>query len=196
VADKDIFKERKKGLEEEYIAKHEAKLLEKLRERARLDKIAEALAVHLQVSDPALLKRITDLGVTLETAPAFLLAPLVQIAWAEGSVTDRERDTVLRVAVERGMEETSAAYAQLQQWLRQRPSDELFDANIEAIKAGLAVLDPHERADRLTRIGEDCRRVAEASGGGLGRVLGLASGASPEEESLLDAIAAKLRAPR
>src|SRR5215475_12479953 len=111
--DKDIFKERERSLEEEYIRKHEAKLLEKLRQRARLEEIAEALALKLQIDDPELLRRIMTLGVTLDTGAAFLLAPLVQIAWAEGKVTDHERETVLRMAGERGIENTSRAHAQL-----------------------------------------------------------------------------------
>jgi hypothetical protein len=192
MADKDIFKERERSLEEEYFRRQEAKLIEKLRERGKLDEIAEALAAKLQVDDPELLHRIMALGVTLETGAALLLAPLVQVAWAEGKVTDRERETVLRFARERGVEETSHAHAQIQEWLRVRPADELFDAAAQAIKRGLSVLPPAERAERVARIVEACREVAAASGG-LSRVLGLGTGVSGEEESLLDTIAATLR---
>jgi methionine aminopeptidase len=193
MADKDMFKERERSLEEEYFRKQEAKLIEKLRERGKLDEIAEALAVKLQIDRPELLRRIMALGVTLDTGAAFLLAPLVQVAWAEGKVTERERETVLRIAGERGVEESSPAHAQLRQWLRARPADELFDTAVEAIKAGLSVLSPAERAERITRIVEACRQVAAASGG-LSRVLGLGAGVSREEESLLDTITATLRA--
>jgi actin-like ATPase involved in cell morphogenesis len=193
MADKDIFKERGRSLEEEYFRKHEAKLVAKLRERGKLEEIAEALAVKLGTDDPELLRRIMALGVTVDTGAAFLLAPLVQVAWAEGKVTDRERDSVLRVAVERGIATTSPAYAQLQEWLRARPADELFDAAIQTIKAGLSVLPPEERAERVKRIVEACRQVAAASGG-LSRVLGVGTGVSGEEESLLDSIGATLRA--
>jgi hypothetical protein len=191
--DKDAFKERERSLEEEYVRRHEAKLLEKLRERGRLEEIAAALAEKLQVDNPELLHRIAGLGVTLDTGPAFMLAPLVQVAWAQGSVTDRERETVLRLAGERGVEKDSPSHAQLVEWLRARPADELFDASVEAIKTGLSVLTPAERAERVSRIVEACRQVAAASGG-LSRLLGLGGGVSGEEESLLDAIAATLRA--
>jgi hypothetical protein len=192
--DKDIFKDRERSLEEEYFRKHEAKLVQKLRERGKLEDIAAALAAMLQVDDPGLLHRIAALGVTLDTGAAFMLAPLVQVAWAEGTVTDRERETVLRLAVERGVEKTSPAYDQLVEWLRARPADELFDTAVEAIKVGLSVLSPEERADRVKRIVEACREVAAASGGGLSRLLGLGTGVSSEEETVLDAIAANLRA--
>jgi hypothetical protein len=191
--DRDMFKERERSFEEDYFRKHEAKLIEKLRERARLEEIAEELAVKLQVDNPDLLKRIMALGVTLDTASAFLLAPLVQVAWAGGAVTDRERQAVLRVATARGVEKDSPGYAQLETWLRERPVDAVFDAAIEAIKTGLSVLTPAEQAERTRRIVDACRQVAEASGG-LGKVLGVGSGVSGEEESLLNAISTSLRA--
>lgn len=190
--DKDIFKERERSLEEEYFRTHDAKLIEKLRERGKVEEIAEALAVKLQIDDPALLRRIMALGVTLDTGAAFLLAPLVQVAWAEGGVTDREREKVLRIATERGIDPSLPAYAQLQEWLRTRPADAIFDTAVEAIKTGLSVLTPAERADRIKRIVDACREVASASGG-LGRLLGLGTGVSSEEESILDAMAATLR---
>ena len=74
-----------------------------------------------------------------------------------------------------------------------RPSDEFFDTAVQAIKVGLAVLPPDERADRVKGIIEGARQVAAASGG-LSKVLGLGTGVSREEESLLDTIAATLRA--
>ena len=190
--DKDIFKERERSLEEEYFRTHDAKLIEKLRERGKVEEIAEALAVKLQIDDPALLRRIMALGVTVDTGPAFLLAPLVQVAWAEGEVTDREREKVLRIATERGIDPSSPAYAQFQGWLRKRPADAIFDTAVEAIKTGLSVLTPAERADRIKWIVDACREVASASGG-LGRLLGLGTGVSSEEESILDAMAATLR---
>jgi hypothetical protein len=188
----DIFKERGRSFEEEYFRKHEAKLLAKLREGARLEEIAEALAMKLQIDNPELLERIIALGVTVDTGPAFLLAPLVQVAWAGGAVTDRERGTVLRLARERGIESTSPAYGQLEAWLAKRPADALFDAAIAAIKSGLSLLTSEERADRIRRIVDASRQVADASGG-LSRLVGL-GGVSNEEEALLDRMAATLRA--
>ena len=73
--DKDIFKERGRSLEEGYFRKHEARLIAKLRESGRLEDIAEELALKLKIDNPGLLNQIMTLGVTLDTAPAFLLAP-------------------------------------------------------------------------------------------------------------------------
>jgi hypothetical protein len=192
---KDIFKDRERSEEERYIRDHDAKLIEKLREKARLEEIVKALAESLQVGDPELLDRARALGITLETGPAFLLAPLVQVAWAEGKVTDREREAVLRLAAARGVEAGSAAHAQLVEWLRNRPSDALFDTALETIRAGLSRLPPAEREERAAQIVAACREISEASGGGLPRALGLATGTSGEETSVLERITAALRSP-
>lgn len=193
--EKDIFEERGRAQEAAYFRKQDAQLIEKLRETARLEEIARALAEKLQVDNPELLRRVIDLGVTLDTAPAFLLAPLVQVAWAEGEVTEREHQTVLRLAGARGVEENSPAHAQLLAWLRERPLNALFDTATEVIKVGLSVLPPGEREERITRIVQACHEVAGASGG-LARLLGLGSGVSGEEASLLDTITTTLRGHR
>lgn len=193
--DRDSFKERERAQEEGYFRAQDARLIEKLREEARLEEIVLALAEHLQVDRPELLRRVIGLGVTLDTAPAFLLAPLVQVAWAEGRVTDRERDTVLRLAAARGVEAGTPAHARLLTWLQERPSDELFDTAVEVIKDALALLAPEEREERLKRLVHACQEVAEASGG-LAKVLGLGSGVSGEEGALLEAIATTLREGR
>jgi hypothetical protein len=193
--EKDIFKERGRGEEAAYFRNQDAQLIEKLRESVRLEEIALALAEKLQVDNPELLHRVMELGVTLDTAPAFLLAPLVQVAWAEGEVTEREYQTVLRFAGTRGVEESFPAHAQLRKWLRERPPDTLFDTAREVIKVGLSVLPPSEQEERIKRIVQACHEVAEASGG-LAKVLGLGSGVSGEEETLLDTITTTLRGHR
>jgi len=61
------------------------------------------------------------------------------------------------------------------------------------MKAGLAVLPDAERAERVREIVDACKRVAEATGGGLGRLLGMSTGVVGAEAAVLDAIGAKLR---
>ena len=190
---KDIFKDREKGLEEEFFRKSDAQLLEKMREKARLDEVAAELAKTLQVENPELVRRVIDLGVPRGTGAALLLAPLVQVAWAENTVTSKEQEAVLRLAATRGVEKGSPAEAQLREWLVKRPSDALFQTAIEVIKAGLSHLTAEEREERVQAYATACREVSEASGG-LAKALG-GSGVSGEERSLLDVITRALRAP-
>ena len=191
---KDAFKDRERGLEEDFFRKSDAKLIEKLRDKARLDEVVAELAKVLQVENPELLRRVMDLGINMSTGSALILAPLVQVAWAEGKVTDKERETVLRLAAGRGVEKGSPAEAQLLAWLDRRPDDAVFQAAIQVIKAGLSHLPSNEREERIAGIVQACREVSEASGG-LAKALGVGSGVSTEEQSVLDVVTSALRSP-
>jgi len=186
-----ILGDREKAMEDGYFRDQDAKLLKMLRERAQLDEIALMLGEKLRVDDPALLARVRDLGITMQTAPAFFLAPLVQIAWAEGRVQKDERGLVLILARQRGIAPDSPAYELLEEWLKARPSDELFDTSVEVLRVGFTVLPPDEREERIKDIVRQCRDVAEASGA-LGRLLGLGDGVSAVEQAMLERLARML----
>ena len=191
---KEIFKDRERAFEADYFRKQDEKLLEKMREKAALQEVAQALAEKLRVDDQELLHRVAALGLTRDTGAAILLAPLVQVAWAEGAVTEREREALFEIAASRGVGRDSPPGVQLEAWLRERPPDALFETAVEVMKAGLALLTPAERDERIRGIVDGCRRVADASGGGLAKLIGIGSGVSGEEASVLDAITKKLRA--
>lgn len=188
-----IFGDREKAMEADYFRKEEARLLEKLRQNAKIDEVAEALRDKLQVDDPDLLAAVRELGINADGAAAFLLAPLVQVAWAEGKVRKDEQEAVLKIARQRGVEEGSAADRQLRDWMADRPSDALFEASIKVIKAGYAVLPARERHERVERFIDACRTIAEASGSEIAHQLGLGTGVSKGEASLIEAIGNELR---
>jgi len=77
--DKGIFKDREQAMEANYFRQQDARLVEKLRQEAQLDDIAQELAAKLELDNPELLLKVRELGVTGDTAPAFFLAPLVQV---------------------------------------------------------------------------------------------------------------------
>ena len=193
-----IFGDREKAMEEAYFRQEDAKLLKKLQEKAQLDEIALALGEKLQVDNPELLMRVREAGVSLDTAPALFLAPLVQVAWAGGSVSKAEHQAVLRLARGRGIEPISPAYAQLEEWLKHRPEDDLFETAVEVIKYGFSVLPPDEREQRIMVVVDACHEVAEASGSTLGFLLSVKNVMSLNsvddcEASMLDLIATRLR---
>ena len=192
---KGIFEDREHALEANYFRQQDARLIERLRKNAKLDDIAVALADKLKVDNPDLLLKARELGITADTAPAFFLAPLVQVAWAEGSPGEAERRAVLRQAEERGIEPSSAAYSQLEQWLATRPAKELFDTALEVLRTGFSVLPRAERVERIERMVDACRKVAFAAGRGLAPLLGVGKTVSRAEAESVKAIEAELRKP-
>ena len=175
--DKGIFKDREQAMEANYFRQQDARLVEKLRQEAQLDDIAQELAAKLELDNPELLLKVRELGVTGDTAPAFFLA----------------HETVLRLARQRGIEDSSPAYAQLVDWLRNRPADALFDTATEVLRYGFGVLPPKERDERIKRVVDACHEVAAASGGGLISLLGLGTAVSTTEASMLETMTRTLR---
>jgi tellurite resistance protein len=183
---KDIFRERERAEEEAYFHQRDAVLIDKLRQKAQLTEIAHALAEKLQIDEPALLEYIRKLGVQLDTGAAFILAPLIEVAWADGHVTRAEQDAVLRIAERRGVSPGSPDHRQLLEWLVHRPSAEILKASLEAIRLGLSALPAAEREQRVAGIIKACEEVAHASAG-LEKML-KPGGLSTNERSVIAAI--------
>jgi hypothetical protein len=191
---KDVFRDRERGEEDAYFRQQDAKLIAKLRQKAQLSEIAHALAEKLHADEPALLEHIQKLGVTLDTGSAFILAPLVEVAWVDGEVSHAERDTILDIAKQRGVEPGSADYRQLLDWLAHRPSDEIFRTAVEAIRIGLSVLPPDESEQRIATMIKACEDVAQAAGG-IDQLLQL-DGVSNSESAVIAAISRHLESKK
>src|SRR5262245_9394075 len=113
--------------EELYFQQRDRELIEKLRRRAEETARLHSLSEHTGVADEAILKDLLALGYTADTLALLHLAPLVQVAWADGEVSEAERALILNVARLRGIGEQSSAGRQLLEWLSVRPSDAVFD---------------------------------------------------------------------
>jgi hypothetical protein len=185
-----MFRDRERAEEEAYFRQHDAILVAKLRQKAQLSEIAHALAEKLHADEPELLERIQKLGVTLNTGAAFILAPLVEVAWVDGDVSHAERNTILHIAKQRGVTPESDDYRQLLDWMAHRPSDEVFRTALEAIRIGVSVLPREESEQRIATMIKACEDVAQ-SAGGIAGLLQL-EGISYAESAVIAAIRSHL----
>jgi hypothetical protein len=180
--------DRGRSLEEDYFRKRDRELIEKMRKASAAEDARRAMEEKVGVHDPALLRELEELGFTPETVALLPLMPLVQMAWAEGGVSDAERKLIVQLARARGMDEGSAADRQLSTWLGSRPSSDVFARATRLIRAMLdqPVTDHGLTADDLVKY---CENIAAASGGilGINRI-------SSEERALLNTIARDLKA--
>jgi hypothetical protein len=168
VADKDLFAERGRTLEEEYFRKREKELIEKMRQRAQADSERRRLGEEAGVADQEILQDLQALGYTAETVTLLHVVPLVQMAWAEGNVSDRERELIIEAARTRGVEQGSPADRQLDSWLTRRPTEEFFEKTLRAIGAILQAQPAAERAASQKGLLSYCTAIASASGGIMG----------------------------
>jgi hypothetical protein len=171
-----------KALEDAFFAEQNRKLLEQLQEKARTAERREMLKRALEVDDDALLDRLIELDMNVESVVAFGLVPLVEVAWADGEIQNAERKAILDALASKGAEPGGIAYRLVDNWLSHKPEPELLNAWRQYAAAVGEALEP-ERRDALKRavLGQT-RAVAEAAGG----FLGLGSKISDAEQAVLD----------
>ncbi|MDX1389576.1 MAG: hypothetical protein R3344_10330, partial [Acidobacteriota bacterium] len=85
-------------LEEAFFAKENARLLRELRKKTEKEEQRERLRRVVSIRDDAFLDKLIELGIGPETVLTLRLIPLVFVAWADGSMDDRERDAILKAA--------------------------------------------------------------------------------------------------
>lgn len=168
MTDKDAFAERGRTLEEDYFRRKEKEVIEKMRRKAEADAERKRLGEQAGVADEDVLSDLQELGYTPETVMLLHLVPLIQTAWAEGGVTQKERDLVVKAARTRGIAAGSAADEQLNRWLAQRPSDDLFEKTLRAIRTILQAQSPEARTASERDLLALATAIASASGGIVG----------------------------
>lgn len=176
------------ALEEAFFQRENERLRERLRAERERAETREALARDTGLQDDSLLERLVELGIHLETLEALVLVPLVEVAWADGQMDERERDAVLRAAEARGMTSGTPGHALLESWTQERPAPALM----ESWRAYIAALCKDLSADHRWHLEEqilgNARAVARAAGG----FLGLAK-VSKAEEAVLAQLEAAFR---
>jgi len=182
---KEFFGDRKKALEESFFARENAKLLERLRTERSTRETREALAKVSGIENEEILEKLCALGIDSETWTAVSIAPLVEVAWADGKVAGPERRAVLEAAEANGIHSGNPDYQLLESWLDHRPDGRLLEVWGAFIIGLCAELEESERAALKGEILDRARRVAKAAGG----LLGLGNKVSSEEEIILAELA-------
>jgi tellurite resistance protein len=176
-----ILKGRERALEEAFFAQQEEALLRRMRDADRNKSRKEAIAAALPITDEALLDRLVELDLGPQSVAALALAPLVFVAWADGSLEPSEKEAVLRAARDTGLSDQPEALALLEHWLKTPPSPQLRDAWRNYAHAIVSALPAESRATVAQKTIGRARAVAEAAGG----FLGLSSRVSDAEKKVL-----------
>ncbi len=153
-------------------------------ERSRLQTIA-------RTDDPDVLEALKQIGITSASMTAFMLLPLVRLAWADARIQNGEIDSILKNATEDGIAYGTPAYWLLNRWLNERPTEKMIDAWWKYAQALACELSETSlEAFRHATLGR-ARRVAEASGG----ILGMGTKISEIEHLVLNDLANALTKP-
>ena len=181
--DHDAIHDRGRALEDEFFHRVDEQLRHKLRDSMEREQQRERLIAATGFKDDALLDHLLDGGFQPMTIAALALVPAVFVAWADGSVTENERNAVMTAALQRGLDNQSLAMEMVDGWLHAHPPRSLWNLWKE-YSIALRAMVPDAVSDKLTsEILRQCKTVAEASGGtlGFGKI-------SSEEQEILDEI--------
>jgi len=178
----DIFGDRRKALEDSFFRERDQLLLEKLRIELEALEENRHLAHVSGILDEKVLAKLVKAGVRGETLAAVTLIPLVEVAWADGAVSDDERAAVLKAAAENGVNEGSAAHELLRHWLKDRPDVRIIAAWKEYVGALAKVMPADAMLVLRERLIGRCRKVAEATGW----LMGIAGNISKVEQAAIE----------
>ncbi|TVR04148.1 MAG: TerB family tellurite resistance protein [Deltaproteobacteria bacterium] len=180
-SDLDRNKEEEKYFQAKETERREAVRL-KLEKAAGEAREQREMAESLQTDDEALVQRLRDMHFDKDTVRVLDVLPLVHVAWADGSVTTRQRAAVLDVLRERGIEGHSEAFLLIESLLEKRPTDTFLEETLELLHDLLG------DSSRTNDVVDLCVRVADASGG----FFGLGDRISDKERALMERIVDRL----
>jgi hypothetical protein len=145
---------------------------------------AGALGRATGIDDPDLLARLAELGIRPETLAALTLIPLIETAWADGVMHEKERDAVLHGATTSGISLGSASYRLLELWTIERPACEIGEIWREFIAAITESLNVRQLTALRSKVIGRAWAVANAAGA----FLDATPSVSAEEQAVLDAL--------
>ena len=179
------LEERGKALENQFYEKENKEKLAAMKSKLESHGSKEELRKASGMTDDAVLEKLVALGLRGNTIAALSLVPLIQVAWADGTIQDNERTAILQGAHGKGLDEGTPGYELLQAWLAKRPGDDLFVAWEAYIKALASQLNDEQNRLLRNQIVGFAKMVAAAAGGilGFGKV-------SASEEKVLHRIEA------
>ena len=152
---------RGRALEDSFFREAEARRRRRAEEVADVESLARSLGIAPDAVPPVML----EAGLTVENSTAFELLPLIEVAWADGEVDGEERWRVLSHGVALGLVLGGPAHACIELWLRERPSEALFEAWHELAASRHR---PPEDAPDAERLCEAAQAVASAACGVFG----------------------------
>lgn len=164
----DSLEARRKALEDSFFAEKDYRLLQSLRNELHDMEQRKQLAHVSSILNEEVLQDMVQCGIRAETLAAMRMIPWIEVAWADGDVSNDERAAILKAAHEIGVQEGTASHQILENWLKERPDLKLIDT-WKAYMVELAKMMPAEtmanlRADLIERL----NTIASASGGILG----------------------------
>jgi hypothetical protein len=173
--------DRSHSLMDEFFHKEDQKLIQQMREFQKFEEHKAALAKASGIKNESILKKLTELKIEPAALAALMLVPLVEVAWADGEVDEKERAVILSAAEKSGLAKESPQYALLEQWIQKRSDPRLMKAWSLYVEGLCEELSGAQINALKSEVMGMARAIAEASGG----IMGLGMKTSSKETQIL-----------
>ncbi len=174
-------------LENAFFFRMDQELIAELQRSMGIEEKLQAFQNATGIRNRHQLLGLIDAGFEVSTLTAFTWLPLVFVAWADGNLDNKEKETILAALVGKGISPKTAAMLTQHEWFSKPPDDELWDLwqqfAFETLNRQPTTL-RNELMDEMVTL---CHLVANASGDGLE-----ASNISQQEWRVIDRVAQTL----
>ena len=173
-----------KPLEDAFFTSQDQKLIEDLRALRKMKETKESLGRISGIKNEAILEKLVSLNVRPETLASLCVVPLIEVAWADGNIDDKEKTAILSTADKKGLfKKGDLNYDIVKQWMTHKPHEDLLAAWVHYIQGLCDELTEKEKNGLQAEIMGHAKAVAEASGGFLGT--GIGGAISKKEKDML-----------
>jgi hypothetical protein len=164
----DAFDDRRKALEDQFFKQQNDAALQKLKDQQARAATREEITRLTGITNPTVLDALANLKLGGAAVLVMSMFPLVEVAWADGKVDEKERRIVLQQAENVGIGSGSEAALLLAGWLDEKPELSWHQLWAEYVGELVKKMKPEDRELLKNEVLGRARLVAEASGGLLG----------------------------
>jgi hypothetical protein len=177
------------ALENSFFLKEDQKLIENLRKMKMMEETKESLSKISGITNNTVLQKLVDLNIRPETLASLSLIPLIEVAWADGKIGEKEKKALLAAAQKPPHSEKDIDVQIFKSWLTHKPSPDLLEAWTHYIQELCQKLTAEEKKSLKSAFLGHAKEIAEASGG----ILGLGLKISKEEKEMLKKLEAAFK---
>jgi hypothetical protein len=174
--------EQGRTLADIFFLKRDKILIEELHRIEKMKETKKVLSKVSGITNEDILQKLVDLNIRPEIVASLALVPLIEVAWVDGKIDEKEKAAVIEAAEESFVSKDSPDFDLLRQWMEHKPGPKLLEAWRHYIKGLCGELTQHQKnAFKKDLIGH-ARRIAEATGG----ILGFGDKVSKPEKKMLE----------
>jgi hypothetical protein len=164
----DFLGKRNRSLEDMFFYEQDRRIIEQRKKLQQLKETKDNLAKVSGIQDDDLLEKLVALDIRPETIATLIGIPLIEVAWADGKMDEKERRMLFEYAEKSGLRKKGMDPKVMSVWLKKRPDPALLDAWIKYMQTLCKQLSDAERKSLRDELMKDAQSIAKAAGGILG----------------------------